>query len=218
MRVLVVEDDPATLRLHVKVLRAYGLAVDGLRTQRAAADALADVPYDAAVLSRHLADGDGLGLLPGLGPEAAVVVVTAPDAAEQRWEALEAGADDCLTPPFAADELALRLCKAIVRRTEPSSSPVRLGRVVFDRARRTITVDGVEVRTTKTELCVLDHLVAHRHRVVGAEELLEHCWDSRRDMFSNPLPSQINRLRVRFADHLRIRWTDKGGYLLEPIP
>lgn len=216
MRVLVVEDDPATLRLHVKVLRTYGLAVDGVRTRRAAAEALQDVAYDGAVLSRHLADGDGLELLSRLGPEAAIVVVTAPGADAQRREALEAGADDCLTPPFSPDELALRLCKAIVRRTEPSSAPIRLGRVVFDRARRTITVDGETIRTTKTELCVLDHLIAHRHRVVGAEELLEHCWDSRRDIFSNPLPSQINRLRALFADHLRIRWTDKGGYLIEP--
>jgi DNA-binding response OmpR family regulator len=217
MRVLVVEDDPATLRLHVKVLRAYGLAVDGVRTLRAAVEVLQDVPYDGAVLSRHLIDGDGVGLLPMLAADAAVVVITTPGAAEQRREALEAGADDCLTPPFAPDELALRMCKAIVRRTEPTSSPVRLGRVVFDRARRVITIDGEAVKTTKTELCVLDHLVAHRHRVVGAEELLEHCWDSRRDMFSNPLPSQINRLRARFADHLRIRWTDKGGYLVEPL-
>ncbi|HEV7722650.1 MAG TPA: response regulator transcription factor [Iamia sp.] len=217
MRVLVVEDDPATLRLHVKVLRAYGLAVDGVRTARAAAEVLQDVPYDGAVLSRRLADGDGLALLPRLGPEAAVVVVTERGDAEQRREGLEAGADDCLTPPFAPDELALRMCKAIVRRTETSSSPVRMGRVVIDRARRTITVDGETVHTTKTELCVLDHLVAHRHRVVGSEELLEHCWDSRRDLFSNPLPSQINRLRARFADHLRIRWTDKGGYLVEPL-
>ncbi|HEX7133423.1 MAG TPA: response regulator transcription factor [Iamia sp.] len=215
MRVLVVEDDPAALREHVRALRRLGLAVDGERTVRAGGRALADVPYDALVVRRRLADGDGMALAHELGDHVAVVVLTSGPVGE-RLDLLLAGVDDCIAPPVGTQELALRLGKAMLRRTG-SPSRVRIGRVLVDRIRREVSLDGAPVALTARQMCVLDHLVAHRHRVVSLEELLEHCWDERSDMFSNPVPSQITRLRSKLAGAIDIVWTGGAGYLLHVV-
>jgi DNA-binding response OmpR family regulator len=104
----------------------------------------------------------------------------------------------------------------MLRRTA-SPSRVRLGRVLVDRIRREVSLDGEPVELTARQMCVLDHLVAHRHRVVSPEELLEHCWDERSDMFSNPVPSQITRLRSKLAGAIDIAWTGGAGYLIEVV-
>lgn len=213
MRVLVVEDDPAALREHVRALRRLGLAVDGERTVRTGGRALAEVPYDALVVRRRLADGDGMALAHEVGDHVAVVVLTNGPMAE-RLDLLLAGVDDCIPAPVDTRELTLRLTKAMLRRTG-APSRVRIGRVLVDRIRREVSIDGVAVTLTARQMCVLDHLVAHRHRIVSPEELLEHCWDERSDMFSNPVPSQITRLRSKLSGAVDIVWTGGAGYLLE---
>lgn len=213
MRALAVAAEPGGLRAWVAALRKAGLATDGVRTRAAAVAALVDVAYDAVVIDRDLSDGDGLTLLSHAPPDAALVVVTGP---QDRSAIIAGGVDDALTPPFRSDELVLRVSKALVRRTEPTGrAVVSLGAVVVDRAARTVTRDGRRLRLTPTGLCVLDHLVAHRHRLVPAGELLDHCWDARRDLFSDPLPSQLNRLRAELSGAVAIRWVDRGGYLLD---
>jgi DNA-binding response OmpR family regulator len=216
VRVLVVEDEPASLREHVRWLRRLGLAVDGVRTVRAGTKALSEVPYDALVVRRRLADGDGMVLARDIGEHVAVVALTAGPAPAERLDLLLSGVDDCLTSPVSTEELALRLCKAMLRRTDEPSR-VRLGRVLVDRIRREVKLDGAPLDLTARQMCVLDHLVAHRHRVVSPEELLEHCWDERTDMFSNPVPSQITRLRAKLAGAVDIVWTGGTGYLVQVV-
>lgn len=204
------------LRAWVGRLHEFGLAVDPARTGADATVALGKHAYDAAVVSQDLADGDGLALVPSVGAEVAVVGVTNEDSGDRRVALIADGADDCITPPFDVDELCLRVCRALVRRTEPSmGAVVGLGRVVVDRVTRRVVLDGGEVHLTPTEMCVLDHLVAHRHRLVTVEELFAHCWDARAGLFSNPVPSQVSRLRRKLAGGVRIVWSGPGGYRLE---
>lgn len=214
MRVLVVEDDPAVLREHVRALRRQGLAVDGRRTVRSGSDALVGAAYDALVLRCRLADGDGLALVREVGDHVALLVLaTASDGADGR-ELLLAGIDEWIVLPVGADELAVRIAKAILRRTG-APARVRLGSLLVDRIRREVTIDGAAVALTARQMGVLDHLVAHRHRIVTSEELHEHCWDERSGIFSNPVPSQVTRLRAKVSGAVDITWTAGVGYLLE---
>ncbi len=217
MRCLVVAA-PAPLRSWVVALRRAGFAVDAVRTRAAALDLLSELEPDAVVVMTALADGDGLDVL-AAAPGAASVAVTPSGADEERATALAAGADDAVTPPVTTDELVLRVAKALVRRTEPTGiGLVRLGPVTVDRAVRRVNRDGAPLELTPTELCVLDHLVANRHRLVPPGELLDRCWDARRDMFSNPLSSQVWRLRGHLAGAVEIRWVNRGGYIVEAAP
>lgn len=195
-----------------KTIERNGYAVDVRRRVEGAHLLLISEPYDLIVLDQMVSDAHRLrpaGLPPGTG----LIVVTKPDADDDRIRAIEAGADDALTAPFPPVELLLRVGRALVRRTEPTGQAVvLLGDVAIDRVRRCIAVEGERVDLTSTELCVLDHLVAHRHRVVSRSELRDHCWSVELGFESNPLPSQMNRLRRKFEGHLTFRSVERGGY------
>jgi DNA-binding response OmpR family regulator len=59
---------------------------------------------------------------------------------------------------------------------------------------------------------VLEHLLAGRHRVVSAEELLERVWDEAIDPFTTTVKATINRLRAKLGDPPLIETVARSGY------
>lgn len=217
MRLLLLEDDPELRAPYARRLRAEGHAVDEVDTLGRARLALMDVDYDCLVFDRLVPDGDSLELVSELhdGPDwTPILLLSALGDGEERVRGLRAGADDYVAKPVRLDELALRVTNLAVRATSPSMAPVQLGRVTIDRARRTAAIDDEPVRLTPMQYSVLDHLVAHRDRMVTTEELLEHCWDASRHLFANPLHSQITRLRSAFRGSLQFCSVRGQGYVL----
>ena len=114
MRLLVVEDEPRISELIKAALERAEFVVDTVRVRADAREALANTPYDAAILDLGLPDGDGLELLAELRPAGnhiPILILTARDAVEQRVLGLDAGADDYLVKPFAMqdDELVVSI-------------------------------------------------------------------------------------------------------------
>lgn len=198
----------------VDALRRAAMAVDVAAGPDEVARALEVVPYDAVVAGSDLFAGHLREVRATVGPAAALVVVTSEPSPDERIAALADGADDAVAPDVGAPELVLRVAKAVVRRTATDRGPLHLGRVVVDRSRRTAELDGEPAPLTRRQLCVLLYLAGHLDRLVPTDELLEHCWDRRRDEFSNPLPTQVTRLRGVFAGALEVPWIDRGGYRL----
>jgi DNA-binding response OmpR family regulator len=220
MRVLLLEDDPRLCDSVASRLRVDGHAVDEVRTLGAARSALMDCEYDCLVLDRLVPDGDSLTLVAALDAgddPPPMLVVSALGDGDERMQALEAGADDYIAKPARLDELAIRVRKLLVRHTSEARGPVRLGRVVVDRGRRDVQVDGLDIHLTPLQYSVLDYLVVHRDRMSSTEELLEHCWDRNRDVVANPLHSQICRLRKIFRGALRIDMVRGAGYVLREV-
>src|SRR5712671_817838 len=121
MRLLVVEDEPRISELIKAALERAEFIVDTVRERADAREALANTPYDAAILDLGLPDGDGLDLLAELRPAGnhiPILILTARDAVEQRVLGLDAGADDYLVKPFAVSELLARI-RALLRRGRP---------------------------------------------------------------------------------------------------
>lgn len=225
MRILVAEGHPQAARAVVVRLRADGHAVDGERTVPRARAALMDVDYDCLVVGAHRPDEAVLALVAEARRDRAgrsVVVLAAADP-EWRIAALAAGADVLLPRPVVLDELALHVRKLLVRRASRAPEPdgvVRLGRLSVHRERREVTVDGRRVGLTPTQYALLDHLVAHRDRVVTTAELLERGWDWTCAAKTNPLPVHMSRLRRTFQGVLRIDVTRGVGYRVaveEPV-
>jgi len=108
VRLLVVEDEARIAEILKGALARAGFTVDAVGLCAQAAAALADTPYDAAILDLALPDGDGLNLLGELrssGNRLPILILTARDAVEDRVCGLDAGADDYLVTPFAITEL-----------------------------------------------------------------------------------------------------------------
>ncbi|HEX7131591.1 MAG TPA: response regulator transcription factor [Iamia sp.] len=221
---LLLEDEPRLSRDLACRLRDDGFGVDAVATLAEVRAAVVDVAYDCLILDRHVADGDSLELLTELARtehRAAVVMVSTDDDPDARIQGLSAGADDYMTKPVRLDELALRVGKVVDRRDHwpwAAGLVVDLGSVRIDLARRTVTRNGEPVHLSPIQYSVFELLVCHRDRMLTTEEVLEQCWDGRRDQFSNPLRSQVTRLRKIFEGALRIVAVRGAGYRVELGP
>ena len=204
---MVLEDDRELRRLVAGRLRTEGHSVDEVATLSAARQALAANKYDCLVLDRVVPDGDAIHLVAEMYDRAEhvpMLVLSGLDGPnEQAVEGLLLGADDYMTKPVRLDELALRVRNLGSLPTRVRLAPLHVGRVTIDRMRRRVTIDDTPVHVTPHQFAVVAYLAADRWRLVTTEELLDHCWDDQRDLFANPLHSQIVRLRHRFRGALR---------------
>jgi len=125
-------------------------------------------------------------------------MLTARDAVEDRIAGLNFGADDYLTKPFAFGELLARL-RAILRRKEKSLQPTRItvADLEIDTQSQRVWRGGQEIQLTTKEFTVLEYLARNAGKVIGREELSEHCWDETYDPFTNTIEVFINRLRKK---------------------
>jgi two-component system, OmpR family, KDP operon response regulator KdpE len=141
-RVLVVDDEPQILRALRINLRArhYEVSVAADGTQ-ALAEA-ARHPPDVVILDLGLPDLDGVEVIQGLRgwTSAPIIVLSGRADSTDKVEALDAGADDYVTKPFAMDELLARI-RAVGRRAAPDGEvpQVRLGELVIDLAAKRVT-------------------------------------------------------------------------------
>ena len=207
-RVLMVEDDRDIARLvelHLRDLHCtVDLATDGEEGLRIAGDD----GYDLVILDVMLPGLDGLEVCrrirAGQERHVPILMLTAKSTELDRVVGLEVGADDYLTKPFSILELVARV-KALFRRVEAlsavepgrSTSVIRRRGLHIDRDRRTVAVEGREVRLTAREFDLLAHFASHPGRVFTRGQLLDQVWGYGHEGYEHTVNSHINRLRAK---------------------
>jgi len=223
-KVLVVDDEPALARALAINLRAHGWEVVTAADGRSALEAAATEHPDVVLLDLGLPDMDGTEVLAGLRgwTKVPIVVLSARQHGEDKVEALDLGADDYVTKPFAMNELLARL-RAAVRRSQdstPTTSVVTVGDLVIDMARKRVSRDGVDVRLTPTEWSFLELLARNVGRLVTREQVLREVWGPAYEHETHYLRVYAAQLRRKLeADpaHPVHLVTSAGlGYTLEP--
>lgn len=212
MRVLVVEDDDAVADPLVEGLRRNGL--DPMRVRWAAEVVEAAYDADVVLLDLGLPDGDGLEVLKSLRQvnDVPVIIVSARGHEADRVIGLEFGADDYVVKPFSVREVSARI-RAISRRrrAEPTS---RSGRLVVDRSRRRVLLDGSAVDLTAKEFDLLAVLAEEPGRVVPRQELLARVWDPVWHGSGKTLDVHISGLRRKLGEGDIIETVRGVGYRL----
>ncbi|WP_184081333.1 response regulator [Sphingobium subterraneum] len=177
--VLVVDDEPAIRRLlHASLTRADYRVVEA----GSARDTLSAIQIDkpeVVLLDLGLPDRDGLELIPIIkAAGAAVIVVSARDATEQKVAALDLGADDYVSKPFDSEEVLARIRAAMRHRlsSETDSPIVSCGDIEIDLVARLVRKGGVEVHLTPKEYGLLAELAKSAGRVVTHTHLLKSVW------------------------------------------
>ncbi len=151
-RVLIIEDDLAIRSALKRVLTDRGDVVAVAGTGMEGMTILMREQPDIVLLDLGLPDLDGFGVLGMLRAvsEVPVIVITAQDDDRSTIRALDAGADDYVTKPFGADQVAARM-RAVLRRSrrEPDEEDPALviGDLVIDPRSREVTLAGNPVGT-----------------------------------------------------------------------
>jgi two-component system KDP operon response regulator KdpE len=179
-RVLVVDDDSQVVR----ALRA-GLAVQGYDVVSAgngetALDLAAGTRVDLVLLDLELPGIDGVEVVGRLRgwTEVPVLVLSAHEELEERVRALDAGADDYVSKPFAMEELGARI-RAVMRRSREGESEgplLRFGELDVDLARQQVLLRGEQVRLTPTEYRLLEAMATNPGKLLTHSWLLSRVW------------------------------------------
>lgn len=224
--VLLVDDELALARTLAINLRAAGWRVVTAPDGRAGLEACADHHPDVILLDLGLPDIDGTDVIRQLRDWTAVpiVVLSARQHGEDKIAALDLGADDFVTKPFAMGELQARLRAALRRgRAGAGHDTVRLvysGDLEIDLARKRVSRAGQEVRLTPTEWNFLELLARNLGRLVTREQILREVWGTvyeQEHHYLRVYAAQLRRkLEVDPASPALLITTPGLGYTLEP--
>lgn len=179
-RILVVEDDKRIRSSMRLALEEEGYAVDDVSNGEDAVDRFTDEPAELVLIDIMLPGIDGFETCRTLRRHSTVpiIMVTARSDTHDVVAGLEAGADDYVTKPFVAKELAARI-RALLRRSRPDdagTSVLSFGDVEIEPDAGVVRRGGEEVHCTRTEFRLLCELADHPGRVLSREHLLERVW------------------------------------------
>lgn len=180
-RILVVEDEPALVRLLRSILEAAHYQVRIVSDGERALDQIALESPDLVLLDLLLPGQlDGYDVCRRIREFSTVpiIMVTARVHEDEKLRGFDAGADDYVTKPFSARELLARV-KALLRRADvPRASlpRIRLGDLEVDIAAHEVVGNAAPVHLTPTELRLLVVLARHANRVVPHSSLLTEVW------------------------------------------
>ena len=201
-RILVVEDDERIRSSMRLALEGEGYDVRDVASGEEALELFAESPTDVALIDIMLPGMDGFECCRALRRQSAVpiIIVTARADTHDVVAGLEAGADDYVTKPFVAKELAARI-RALLRRARPRrrirvrSSFGTLQLLPEQGVLR--QADGTEVHCTRTEFRLLCELAASPNKVLSREQLLDRVWGY--DYFGDGrlVDVHIRRLRTK---------------------
>lgn len=228
--ILVVDDEPAIVRLTRAKLQADGYAVITAERGAEALKLLDDERPDLVILDLMMPEMDGFETLRNMRKSSSipVIMLTARGSDADKLRGFESGVDDYITKPFNPDELSARVA-AVLRRSAdsqpvPSQSVLRYDTVVIDLERRVVTVKGNEVRLSRTEWELLSQLGANAGKVMLHGELLSRIWGPEFRDEVHYLRTWVSRIRAKLEpdaqgeDHHLIQTFPGIGYRLETPP
>jgi DNA-binding response OmpR family regulator len=202
MRILVVDDDQAILKLIKRVLRDDAYAVDVAASGEEARTLALVNEYDGIILDLQLGDRHGFEILQELrrnGRRTPVLLYSGLSDTDSIVRGLDAGADDYVVKPVSNEELRARV-RTLIRRGEGGSrvaEQVRVGNLTLNRLSRRILCNSVEVDLTSMELKLLEHLMMHAGETVTRSELHDKVWDMHFDPSSNVIDAHVARVRKK---------------------
>ncbi len=221
LRVLVVDDERAIRRLLRAALASQGHTVIEAETAQAGISAVTTERPDLIILDLGLPDLDGIEVVRRLREWSTtpIIVLSVRSHEDDKIAALDAGADDYITKPFATGELVARMRVAVRHATHPSTEPIfRSGELTVDLARRVVLVAGREIDLTPVEYGLLKALIAHAGKVLTHGHLLAQVWGPGYQNQRHLLQVNVSNLRRKLeADPTRPRYilTEPGvGYRL----
>jgi two-component system KDP operon response regulator KdpE len=211
-RILIVDDDPALLRVLSMGLGARGHVLHTAANGRDALSQIALTAIDVVLLDLGLPDIDGLEVCRQIRAVSDVpVIVLSADATEGRKvAALDGGADDYVVKPFGMGELEARVRLAARHWGANTATidvvPLVVGPLSIDIERHRATMRGVPIDLTPREFEILAYLARHPGKVLTHQMILNEVWGP-------GYMKDVHYLRVYVYRLRRILDDEKGEFL-----
>jgi two-component system, OmpR family, KDP operon response regulator KdpE len=223
--VLLIEDEPQMRRFLRAAITSRGLRLVESETGEDGLAQTATRNPDVVLLDLGLPDIDGVEVTRRIRgwSRVPIIVISARGQESDKIDALDSGADDYLTKPFAAGELLARIRVALrhgdLSAASQAEAVVTLGRARVDLARRLVFVGDEEVHLTPTEFKLLTALLRNSGKVLTHRQLLKEAWGPAHANQTQYLRVYMGQLRRKLeAEPARPRYliTEPGvGYRLK---
>ena len=222
-RILIIEDDPAILKVLQRGLAYEGYTVDVAMDGRTGLNIAHDQHPDLIILDWMLPGMDGLEVCRRLRLQGGlpILMLTAKDTIQDRVQGLDAGADDYIVKPFNLDELTARI-RALFRRTQTERNQVyQFADLTMDSDSRQVTRGKRLVPLTAKEYELLELFLRHPRQVLTREVIFDRVWGYDFGGESNVLEVYIRYLRqkLELEEEARLIHTVRSvGYVLRENP
>ena len=222
MRILIVEDEPAIVRMLERGLSAHGHRCISTDNGEDGARLAVQEDVDLVLLDIMLPGLSGQEVLKRIRfrrPGLPVLMLTARDDLSSKVGALDGGADDYLTKPFAFEELLARM-RALSRRVDqPQSSKLEAGDLHVDLLSRRVRRGEKQVELSSREFALLEYFMRHQGQVLSRQQILSAIWDYAFDPGSNVVDVYVRSLRHKIdrpTEPSMITTIRGAGYRFDP--
>ncbi|MCI8372936.1 MAG: response regulator transcription factor [Lachnospiraceae bacterium] len=201
-KILIVEDD-ADLRQELKLLLEHnGYIVSVLERFSHVCEDIQKEGANLVLLDINLPGMDGESLLRQLRrqDDVPVIMVTSRNTEMDELLCMSYGADDFIAKPYHPSILLLHI-EAVLKRVSQETQKLKLGNLVVDVERSTITGGGKETELTKNEMKILTYLLKRQGQIVSRDSLMNYLWDTDSFVDDNTLTVNINRVRRKLEEH-----------------
>jgi len=205
MRILVVDDDPPSVKMTAFLLREEGYEVLTADNGRKALELVQSEAPDLVIMDVMMPHIDGLEVTRRIRQtmDVPIIILSAKGETADKVMGLEVGADDYLAKPFEPSELIARV-KAVLRRAEVFSlgdaqSSLVVGDLRLDPVGYRVirASDGREIELTPIEFRLLHVLMRNAGRVLSHDYLLSNAWGYDYEGYSNQIAVYMRRLRTK---------------------
>jgi two-component system response regulator RegX3 len=203
--ILLIEDEQSISEPLAAALSREGFDVLTAGSAAAGLETFRTRSPDLVLLDVMLPDGDGKDVLREIrrSSRTPVVMLTARGEEMDRVLGLELGADDYVTKPFSAAELAARVRAVLRRSAGPAAagrSTIEVGDVAMNLETHRVTRGRDEVDLTVKEFELLRVLLEHAGSLVRRDALVAEVWDPNWFGSTKTVDVHVSALRKKLGD------------------
>ncbi len=202
-RILIVEDDPEVGDGLEDFFSIKGYSVSRAADGETALQEITTLPpYDVVLLDVVLPEKDGFEILREArkaGVDSPVIILTVKGQDKHKLRGFDLGADDYVTKPFNAEELAARV-RAVLKRSrdeDDDGNTYSFGDITVDFTSHTAEKTGDDVEFTTLEFDILEYFINHRGRTVSRKQLLRDVWGISGDITTRTIDRHVASLRKK---------------------